>query len=374
MRPIYVLIRKEFQQILRDRPMLVMIFLAPLIQLTILAHAINTDVRHLKLTILDQDRSSLSRQMAASLQYSGYFDLVTAPRSIREAEGQVQDSKAILAVIIPQNFSCDLELGRSPSVQVLVDGQNSNNASIGLGYVTAILQQVSRDIMVETLAASGRAFSVHLVEAQTRIFYNPNLESIYYMIPGIVTVLLTITTMMLTSMGLVREKEVGTFEQLIVTPILPAQLLIGKLVPFAVVGFLELTLVLGFSVIFFGMPVVGNPLLVVLAAALFLLTTLGGGLFISTVSSTQQQAMFSGWFFMIFGLLMSGFFYPIENMPDWAQALTLANPLRYSVSILRAVLLKGSGLADLARDYLSLAGIGILILGATVARFRVRVG
>jgi ABC-2 type transport system permease protein len=374
MRPILVLIRKEFQQILRDRAMLAIIFIAPVLQLVILAHSINTDVRHLKLTILDQDRSSLSRQMAAALQYSGYFDLASTPLSLHAAENQIQNGQASLALVIPQHFNRDLTLGRSPSVQLLVDGQNSNNASIGMGYVTAILQMVSRDIMVERLAVSGRSLPLHLVEAQTRIFYNPNLESIFYMIPGIVTVLLTITTMMLTSMGLVREKEVGTFEQLIVTPIRPGQLLIGKLIPFAVLGFLELALVLGFSIVLFDMPVVGNLLLIVLAVALFLLNTLGSGLFISTISSTQQQAMFVAWFFMIFGLLMSGFFYPVENMPDWAQALTLGNPLRYSVSILRAVLLKGSGFTDLLRDYLSLAALGIIILGATVVRFRAKVG
>lgn len=374
MRPILVLIRKEFQQILRDRPMLVIIFLAPLVQLVVLAHAVNTDVKHLRLTVLDQDRSSLSRQITANLEYSGYFDMVPAPGSLRRAEDQIQDGDASLAVILPQNFSRDLETGRSPAVQVLVDGQNSNNASLGLGYVTAILQQTSRDILVQRLAASGRSANVHLVESQTRVFYNPNMESIYYMIPGIITVLLTITTMMLTSMGLVREKEVGTFEQLIVTPIRPGQLLVGKLFPFVVVGFVELTIVLGFSVLFFGMPVAGNLLLLALSAMLFLMTTLGAGLFVSTISSTQQQALFISWFFMIFGLLMSGFFYPVENMPDWAQIVTLANPLRYSVSILRAILLKGSGLMDLHQQYLSLATLGVVILTVTIARFKARVG
>jgi ABC-2 type transport system permease protein len=166
---------------------------------------------------------------------------------------------------------------------------------------------------------------------------------------------------------------VGTFEQLFVTPIRPGQLLIGKLVPFAVVGYLELTLVLTMGIFWFHLPVVGSLLLVVLTAFLFLMTTLGLGLFISTISSTQQQAMFVGWFFMIFGMLMSGFFYPVENMPDWAQILTLANPLRYSVSTMRAVLLKGSTLPDLWRDYVSLASLGLGILVVTVLRFRAQV-
>ncbi len=370
MRPIFVLIRKEFQQIMRDRPMLVIIFMMPLVQLFLLSYAVTTDVKHLKLALLDDDGSALSRQITASLQQSGYFDLRVSAQARQQVEEAIQAGAADLGVLIPTNFSRDLDLGRSPAVQVLVDGQNSNTSAIGLGYVSSILQETSSAILLEKLPVSGGG--VHFLEAQTRIFYNSNLESVYYMVPGVITVLLTVTTMLLTGMGLVREKEIGTFEQLMVTPILPAQLLIGKLVPFALLGFLELSLALVVGIAWFHLPVEGSLLLVALATLLFILATLGAGLFISTISSTQQQALFIAWFFMVFGMLMSGFFYPLENMPDWAQILTLANPLRYYLAILRAVLLKGSALADIYADFLILAVLGLAVLSSTIARFRSR--
>jgi len=373
MRPIIVLIRKEFQQIFRDRPMLGAIFLMPLMQLFLLSYAVTTDVKHLKLAVLDEDRSGLSRQIASNLENSGFFDLVVQAASRREVEKVIFSGRADLAMIIPAHFSRDQQEGRSPSLQIIVDGQNSNTSSIGLGYATRILQDISRDLMVEKLQTTGRAGGIRLIQAQPRVFYNANLESVFYMIPGIVGVMLTVSTMLLSAMGLVREKELGTFEQLMVTPILPAQLLFGKLIPFALLGFMQLTLSLLIGLAWFQLPFLGNPLLVALAAFLFMLTTLGLGLFVSTISATQQQALFIAWFFMVFGLIMSGFFAPLENMTPWAKAITLVNPLRYLVSILRAVLLKGSSLQHLYFDFLMLAALGISILSLTIARFHSRI-
>jgi ABC-2 type transport system permease protein len=370
MRHVIGLIRKEFQQILRDRPMLMIIFVMPLVQLFLLGYAVTTDVRNLRLAVWDEDRSSLSRQTIAALQASGYFNIALQARSRSAAENAVQRGDADLAVLIPRRFSADLENGRSPAVQILVDGQNSNTSAIGLGYASRIMQEISKEILLAKIAI--RAGGVHLLEARTRVFYNPNLESYYYMIPGIITVLVTVTTMLLTGMGLVREKEIGTFEQLIVTPIRPFQLLIGKLLPFAVIGFIELSVALLVGTLWFGIPFEGNPGLILLATVFFLLNTLGIGLFISTVTSTQQQALFVAWFMMVFCMLMSGFFYPIENMPGWAQDITLINPLRYYLSILREVFLKGSHLRDLLMDYAMLALLGSIILSVTVARFRAR--
>lgn len=370
MRPIIALIRKEFQQVLLDRPMLMIIFVMPLIQLFLLGYAVTTDVRNLRLAVWDEDRSSLSRQTVAALQTSGYFNIALHARNRSEAEEAVQRGEADLAVLIPSNFSADLETGRSQAVQILVDGQNSNTSSIGLGYASRIMQEISKDILRTKIAMRGGA--VHLLEARSRVFYNPNLESCYFMIPGIITVLVTVTTMLLTGMGLVREKEIGTFEQLIVTPIRPFQLLIGKLVPFAIIGLIELSAALLVGTLWFGIPFEGNPGLIILATIFFLLNTLGIGLFISTITSTQQQALFVAWFMMIFCMLMSGFFYPIENMPVWAQNITRINPLRYYLSILREVFLKGSHLGDLGADYAMLALLGCVILSLTVAKFRAR--
>jgi ABC-2 type transport system permease protein len=373
MRPIFVLIRKEFQQILRDRPMMGSILIMPLIQLFILSYAVTTDVKHVKLAVLDDDRSRLSRQMTSALQNSGFFDLMERPPSRSGVESAIHFGRADLAVIFPVHFSRDVELGRSPSLQIIVDGQNSNTSSIGLGYASRILQNISQDLVIEKVTAAGQTHRLHRVQASPRILYNPNLESVYYMIPGIITIMLTVSTMLLSAMGLVREKEIGTFEQLIVTPIRPAQLLIGKLVPFALLAFMQLFLSLAIAILWFGLPFEGNPLLILLAAFLFMLATLGMGLFVSTITATQQQALFIAWFFMIFGLIMSGFFAPIDNMASWAQTITLFNPLRYLIAILRAVLLKGSGMQHLAQDFLALAALGIGILSLTVVRFRSRI-
>jgi len=373
MRPILVLIRKEFQQVLRDRPMLAIIFIVPLVQIFILGYAITTDVKHIKLVVYDEDRSAESRRLVAGLEHSGYFDLLSFPGTRKEVENWIFEGRADLGVIIPRHFAADLQTGRSPVVQVLLDGQNSNASSLALGYTAGILQEFSTNILSEKLLIGApRKASMHLLEARSSVFYNPDLKSVYYMIPGIVTILLTIVTMMLTAMGLVREKEIGTLEQLLVTPIRPYQLLIGKMIPFVILGFLELCIILLFGMLWFNLPFEGNAAVVVLATMLFLLSTLGMGLFVSTVASTQQQAMFIAWFFMVFGLLMSGFFYAIENMPDWAQIVTLVNPLRYYLAILREVFLKGSGIQDLVNEFVVLTVMGISILTATIARFRAR--
>jgi ABC-2 type transport system permease protein len=373
MRPILVLIRKEFQQILRDRPMMGSILVMPLIQLLILSYAVTTDVKHLKLAVLDEDRSSLSRHTTSALENSGFFDLVRRPGSRLDIESAISAGRADLAVIFPVHFDRDVQTERSPAIQIIVDGQNSNSSTIGLGYASRILQSLSRDIIVEKLTASGQAQRLRLIEAASRVWYNPDLKSVFYMIPGIITIMLTVSTMLLSAMGLVREKEIGTFEQLMVTPIRPAQLLIGKLVPFALLGLLQLSLSLLVGLIWFRLPFEGNPLWIYLAAILFMLATLGMGLFVSTITSTQQQALFIAWFFMIFGLIMSGFFAPIENMVPWAQTVSLFNPLRYLIAIMRAVLLKGSGLQHLWPEFLMLAALGVTILGLTVARFRSRI-
>ncbi|MFH1861952.1 MAG: ABC transporter permease [bacterium] len=372
MRPILVLIRKEFQQILKDRPMLMILFVMPIVQLFLLGYAVTTDVKHLRIGFLDDDNSALSRQMISSIEHCGYFDVIGFASSRGQLESWIQMGDADVGLVIPTDCAAGLETGLGASVQILVDGQNSNVSSIGLGYAVGILQDISSDLLIFKQFIRTKSSSLRILEARTSVFYNPDLKSVYYMIPGVVTVLLTVTTMLLTGMGVVREKEIGTLEQLLVTPILPIQLVIGKLVPFAILGFLELSLALTVGMVWFRIPFEGSLLWVVLGTLLFLLNTLGIGLFISTITSTQQQALFIAWFFMIFGMIMSGFFYPIENMPLWAQHITLINPLRYYLAILREVLLKGSDLIQLAPEFLSLTVIGWAILALTVFRFKSR--
>jgi ABC-2 type transport system permease protein len=373
MKPILVLIRKEFQQVLRDRLMLPIIFVMPLVQTFLMGYAVTTDVKHQRLIILDEDHSASTRDIVASLKYCGYFDLEGYAESRKQLHRTIQTGKADLGVLFPIDFEADLETGKSPTVQLIVDGQNSNTSAISLGYVVGVLQDFSQQIIFKKgIIGRQNTATIHLLEGRTRIFYNPTLESVYYMIPGIVTVLLTVVTMMLTAMGLVREKEIGTLEQLLVTPIRSYQLLIGKLVPFAILGFFAMSIMLFFGTVWFGLPFEGNVGVVALATVLFILSTLGMGLFISTLASTQQQAMFIAWFFMVFGLLMSGFFYAVENMPLWAQRLTLINPLRYYLAVLREVFLKGAGIQHLQFEFAALTIMGLSILTLTIARFRAK--
>ncbi|MCX6640734.1 MAG: ABC transporter permease [bacterium] len=373
LRPILVLIRKEFQQILRDRPMLGAVLVMPIMQLFILSFTVTTDVKNLRLIVFDQDLSGTTRQIVSNFEHCGYFILKGYAATQTELESAIQDGKADFGMVFPRNFQADLEMGYSPVVQLIMDGQNSNTASISLGYSSRILQEYAQNILLQKKEIAGRKpLPIHLIEARSRVFYNPALKSLYYMIPGIMAILLTVMTMMLSSMGLVREKEIGTLEQLLVTPMRPYQLLIGKLVPFAAIGFFMLCVSLGMARLVFSLPMEGNLGWVFLATALFMLSTLGMGLFVSTIASTQQQAMFFAWFFMVFGMLMSGYFYAVENMPVWAQYVTLINPLRYYIAVLREVFLKGSSIGDLYFEFTALAVMGVMTLSATVMRFRAR--
>jgi len=372
-RPIFVLIRKEFQQILRDRPMLGASLLMPIIQMFILSYTVTTDVKNLRMIVFDQDLSSSTRQIVANFKHCGYFTFRGNKATQAELETAIQDGQADFGLIFPKNFQADLETQQSPTVQLILDGQNSNTASISLGYSSRILQEYAQNILLEKRDLAGRApLPVHLLQARSQVFYNPSLRSVFYMIPGIITILLTLATMMFSSMGLVREKEIGTLEQLLVTPIKPYQLLIGKLVPFALLGSLMLTIALTIARLVFGLPFEGNVIWIVIATILFMMSTLGLGLFISTLASTQQQAMFFAWFFMVFGLLMSGYFYAVENMPKWAQYVTMLNPLRYYIAVLREVLLKGSAMWDLPLEFSALSIMGFTILSVTILRFRAK--
>jgi ABC-2 type transport system permease protein len=374
MQQIIYLIRKEFRQVLRDKAMLRIIFVAPLIQLVLLGYAITTDIKNIPIVICDLDNSHESRELVRGFEHAGRF-IITGRISDRSGISDYLDSgTASLVLAIPQNFARDLKNQQSPQVQILVDGQDSNSSLIAIGYANQIIRSFITDQMVDVVLSNPiKAQGIHLIEPEINVWYNPNLVAKNYMVPAIVALLLTIITSVLTAMGIVREKEIGTLEQLMVTPIKPYQLMIGKTVPFAILGFFEVVFALTVAKLWFNIPIVGNLLEFALFTLVFMFTTLGVGIFVSASAKTQQQAMFMAWFFMVFAIIMSGFMFPIENMPRVLQYLTYLNPLRYFLTIVRELFLKGSGFVHLWQQGLIMLVFSISILMLAAIRFEKRI-
>lgn len=375
MQRIRCLLLKELSQLKRDRRLLALLLIAPIFQLLVMGFAANTDVREIRLAIRDQDGSYHSREFIRALGASDYFKttLLTGPEA--EDASQLVSGAAGLIVVIPPGFSQRLLRGQTAPVQALVDGSDSSWGTQGLNYLQKAARLFSEGQVRVALAGPSVAGPARLpqVTAESRVWYNPDLKSRYYMVPAIMAMLLLVTTMLVTSMALVKEREDGTLEQLIVTPLRPGEMIVGKLLPFVVVGFLEVTLALAIIRLVFQVPLQGSLFLLYLLSGLFLLTTLGLGLFISTLVKTQQQAMMVATFFVMMPfVLLSGFAFPVENMPKAIQAVTHLIPLKYYLQILRGLFLKGVGLEALWPQTLILLawGLGILLLAA--AKFQKR--
>lgn len=367
MRAFIGLVRKEFIQIRRDTNMLRIIFLMPILQLLVLGYAVNTDVKLLDTDVYDFDRSQYSREFVRSFEAGDYFRIdekLTGPLpdTLWQLEEQFERGETELALIIPEDFSERLTEGNSVTVGLIADGSDANAARAGLGYASQIVRDYS-------LAVTGMEMPQDI---RHKFLYNPELESVYYMVPGIVATLLTMITMTLTAMGIVREREAGTLEQLSVTPISSHALLAGKIATFAAVGMLEMGVALAFGILWFHIPFVGSWFLLGALSLLYLLTTLGLGTFFSTITTTQQQAMFIAWFFSIFCILTSGFFSPIGNMPGWMQTITMINPMRYFMVIVRGIMMKGSGLFDLWQEVVAIGIYGFVMFLLATTRFSKR--
>lgn len=343
--------------------MLRVIFVMPLIQLLILGYAANTDVKKIYTAVYDYDRSEQSREYVRSLSAGDYFIIKKSEFSVNDADHGFRENLYNTVMIIPKDFSNLLQRNQQVTVGFLVDGANANSAAIALGYANMITGQFNQRVIGLESPISMR---------QKRL-YNPEGESVYYMVPGIVSVLLTMITVMLTSMAIVREREIGTLEQLMVTPVTTPALIMGKTIPFAIIGILEMTVGMVFGLLWFKVPFEGSVALLYLLAFIFLFTTLGLGMFISTISKTQQQAMFFAWFFTIFALLTAGFFTPIANMPQIIQYLTYLNPLRYFMKIVRAIMMKGATLSDLYPEAIAMVIFGAVVFTSSWMRFSKRV-
>jgi ABC-2 type transport system permease protein len=367
MRAFIGLLKKELIQLRRDPIMLRLIFVMPIIQLLVLGYAINVDVKRISMDVYDLDRSQGSRELISAMRAGDYFEpdesnMIDEHAPLWELKERFQSGRSDIALIIPDQFDADFTRDSSSTVALLVDGADANQARIGLGYASQIINEYSRRRLNTDLP----------IKLRHKALYNPEAESIYFMVPGIVATLLTMVTMMLTAMAIVRERELGTLEQLMVTPITGFTLLMGKITTFAILGFVEIVVALTIGILWFNVPFVGSPVLLFALSALYLLTTLGLGMFFSTVTSTQQQAMFLTWFFSIFAILTSGFFTPISNMPDFMQYVTLINPMRYFMAIVRGILLKGATATELTGQIYPLIIFGIGIFLISLARFRKR--
>jgi ABC-2 type transport system permease protein len=373
MRRIKSVVRKEFRQVFRDKPMLALIFGVPIVQLVVLSFAITTDVKHVKLLVADLDETVVSQEIVRAFAHSDRFDVVGQTRDLGRIREDMQGWRAQMGLVIPPGFSADLRRNLKPQIEIMVDGVDGNSAGVAQGYARGILADVGMEYG-KSLLDPGKALGLHFVTMEERMWYNLDLSSQQFMIPAIVVVLLTILPMMLSAMGLVREKEIGTLEQLMVTPLKKHELLVGKLIPFLCLTYIELTIVMTVAIALFRIPMNGSFVLLALLASLYLFSTLGLGIFISTVTRSQQQAMFVAWFFMVFMIIMGGVFIPIENMPAGLQKLTYLDPMRYFVSIVRDIFQKGSSLGFLLRDVIPMAAFGLLIFSASVARFQKRVG
>jgi len=358
------LVKKEFKQVFRDLNMLRLIFAVPIIQLLLFGYVVNLDVKNIALDVYDLSQSQLSRRFTEGAAAGGYFLPKPAETPILQEETRFQEGSSDMALILPPDFAKQIDRREPVTIGLIADGSDANQAAIGAGYMARITQSFSQ-----------KEYGLKPpLDTRFSVLFNPEMESVYYMVPGIVATLLTMITVMLTSMAVVRERENGTLEQLMVTPITRATFLAGKLAPFAILGMFEMVLALTLGVLWFHIPFVGSPVLLFLMAALYLGTTLGVGLLISTLTSTQQQAMFFAWFFFIFALLTSGFFTPIDNMPLWMQRITLINPMRYFMSIVRAIMMKGAGVTEILSDMYPLLIYPLAVFTIAVLRFSKRSG
>ncbi len=370
MKAILSILRKEFLQLRRDPKLLPVIFISPILQLLLLGYAANLDVKNIPSVICDMDGSAASRAFLDDFVNSGYFSVEARVGRMEEIDRYLDHGDAAMAFVIPKGFGDKVAARREASVMLIADGSESQSASIGVNYGTMIAAKYAQKIIFEAFErAKGLGLKPVVVNAEVRVWYNPELKSRNFMVPGVLGLILMIMTMSLASLGIVRERETGTMEQLIVTPIRPHELIVGKLLPFVLIGLVDATFVITVARGWFGIPIRGSvPLLFALCLA-FMLNTLGIGLFISTISRTQQQAMLTSLFFVMPQMMLSGFVFPIENMPKVFQYLTMIIPLRYFFVIIRGIMLKGAGWSELWPQAAALIVLGTLILTLSVARF-----
>ena len=367
------IIRKEFVQITRDKRTLVIILVIPILQLFLLGYSATTDIRNVPLAVFDQCRCPESRSLLDSYRAADYFRLAEDVSSEEHLRTLIEQGKARAGIIIPPDYNTALAEGKA-SVALILDGSDATAGSTALAAATLIGQQHATALMMERLERSGMNIENFQppLDVRTRVWYNPDLVSSYFMIPGVIGMILFAITSILTATAIVRERERGTIEQLIVTPIRPWELVIGKILPYVILALIDTLEVLAIGHWWFGVPVRGALWLILVCSGLLLLSGLGIGLFASTIANTQQEAMLTVWMTLLPSIFLSGFFFPLEAMPKVLQWFSYIIPLRYYLVILRALLIKGVGAGPILDQIIALAVFGLVIMSAASMRFRKR--
>jgi ABC-2 type transport system permease protein len=369
---LFSIIRKEFIQIMRDRRTLVIILIIPIMQLFLLGYSATNDIRNVPLAVFDQCRCAESRALLDAYRAADYFRIAYTVGSERELRGLIENGQARAAILVPPDYNQRLTAGDA-RVAFILDGSDPTVASTALSAAQFIGQSHATILMTERLARSGLNLPLQPpLQVRTTVWYNPDLVSSYFMIPGVIGMILYAITSILTATSVVRERERGTIEQLIVTPIRPWELVIGKVLPYVILAFIDTLEVLALGHWWFGVPVRGDFGLILGCSGLLLLSGLGIGLFASTIANTQQEAMLTVWMTLLPSIFLSGFFFPLEAMPKVLQWISYIIPLRYYLVIIRALLIKGVGAGPIWSEILALALFGIAIMGAASVRFRKR--
>ncbi|HNV66812.1 MAG TPA: ABC transporter permease [Bacteroidales bacterium] len=377
MKKLLFLLRKEFRQIRRNRFMIRAIIAVPILQMLILVPAITFEIKRIDLAVIDNDRSQASRELVSKLTGSSFFVVTATPATVTEAESMLLSGDADIALVIPPDFSRGLAGVTTPRLQVLADAVNASTAQLSWSYITSVIRDFNREVIISTgmipaNMAAIRTGSLPGISVSPRYWYNPKLNYKYYMLPGMLVILITVIGLMMIGLNLVREKESGTIEQINVTPIMKWQLIVSRIILFFIIGLFDLVLGLGIGWLAFNIPFEGSLLLFFACAAIFLVAVLGLALFFSTMASTQQQFLFIAFFFVMVFILMSGIFTPTESMPLWAQQFNLVNPVAYLMRINRMVMLKGSGFSEIMRDMAMLTILALSYLSLAIRAYRKR--
>lgn len=369
MRTILTLIQKEFIQIFRNKTMLPIIFIVPIVQLLVLVYAANLEMKQINLYFIDNDNSSVSTELIGKFKGSPFFS-VNRSESLTNAESKLKEGKADAVLIIPIHFEKRLQKENKSEIQLLFNAINGTAASISNVYCKMIIMKFNQEIIINSGNLYPDLAQHETINIENSFWYNPKLDYKIYMSSGILVILVTVISMFLSGINLVREKEIGTIEQINVTPIKKYQFIIGKLIPFLIIALFELAFGLLIAKLLFNLPILGSLWLLFGVASVFLITTLGIGLFMSTVAQTQQQVMFLSFFFMLVFILMSGIFTPVESMPVWAQKVNYINPIAWFMRVIRMILLKGSGFSNIKTEFSVLLAYGITIISLAVWRYR----
>jgi ABC-2 type transport system permease protein len=374
MKFIRMILWKEFLHIKADPLMVRLITIPVLLQLFVIGYALTVEVKNIPILICDRSNTPQSREVVSLIRQSDRF-VYKGSAHEHEAHALIYEGVAKIAILIPKDFTRSMESKSGGSIQIIADGQDANSSNVALGYCKAIISGWAKNRLAHKLEKAGMDIDRLIpVTVSTNILYNPMLKSTWYMIPALSVLLVTIVTALLTGLSIVRERESGTFEQLMVTPIKPIHIIFGKIIPFAIIGLLEITVVLIIATVWFKIPFQGNILVLFTFAIAYMISSLGIGIFISTITRTPQQVLFLTWFVLIFFILLSGFFVPVENMPHWVQSITYANPVRFFMFAVREIFLKGTGFEGLWEEFLILLSIGAFVFSLALLSFNRRAG